>query len=61
MCFGWVEDTFEVESLISSKGPKSLLTSVIILGSSGSSTFVGTLAPSCDFSIALIPLKAKSI
>lgn len=61
MCFGWVEDTFEVESLISSKGLKSLLTSVIILGSSGSSTFVGTLAPTCDLSIVPIPLKAKPI
>ena len=37
------------------------VTSVIILRSSGSSTFVGTLAPTCDLSIAPIPLKAKPV
>lgn len=37
------------------------VTSVIILRSSGSSTFVGTLAPTCDLSIAPILLKAKPV
>lgn len=46
--------------VISSKRLKSLLTSVIILESPGSSTFVGTLAPTCGLNIAPIPLKAKS-